>query len=56
MSDDEIVREGTCVRDVSSQAFIAAFANFLKQSEAVTPPGLHCLHQDRHAQREQSVG
>lgn len=38
MSDDEIVREGTCVRDVSSQAFIAAFANFLKQSEAVTPP------------------
>ena len=38
MSDEEVVREGTCVRDVSSQAFIAAFATYLKQGELVTPP------------------
>jgi|TARA_B110000090_G_C13061557_1_gene323613 small subunit ribosomal protein S19e len=38
MSDDEVVREGTCVRDVGSAAFITAFAIYLKQGELVSPP------------------
>ena len=39
MSDDEeIVREGTCVRDVAAQDFIAALAKYLKRGELVTPP------------------
>lgn len=39
MSDDEeIAREGTCVRDVKTADFISAFATYLKQGELVTPP------------------
>jgi small subunit ribosomal protein S19e len=39
MSDDEeIIREGTCVRDVAAQDFIKALAKYLKRGELVTPP------------------
>lgn len=40
MSDgeEEVVRQGTCVRDIDAEEFIKAFAQFLKNGEKVSPP------------------
>ena len=38
MADDEIQREGTCVRDVGAADFIKALAAHFKRSETITPP------------------
>ena len=38
MADEEIQREGTCVRDVAAADFIKALAAHFKRSETINPP------------------
>jgi small subunit ribosomal protein S19e len=38
MSDEEVQREGTCVRDVGAADFIKALGAHFKRSETITPP------------------